>query len=404
MRLIIFIFFLLIDVVVYKNKKKKLEKDILRFIKRCKKFDLKNKDNNLISILNYTRLMKRKQIQLFVNYSYEIEPKITFISSVYNKEKYIDVLILSIQALELKEIEVIFIDDCSNDKSINIINQFKKNDNRIKLIKNKENKGTLYSRSIGAINSKGEYIIFIDSDDIIISNGILNAYRYISDKNISMIQYNSLIQKKDFITINKQYEKFKNIIYQPFLSYIFYFNGSTCFERNTALWDKIIRREVVINSIFFIGKKYIHKNIIIENDVILLYSFLQNSESYLYINDFGYYYIRTHNESISNNWLDPKIADKIIESILNTVDFLYEKSGNTNFNKRFSVFKLRQSFDRYKDCFKLSKNVDKLIKDLFDKLLNSNFISNKDKLIIMNIETEIAFLKGNEKYLFRKQI
>ena len=94
-----------------------------------------------------------------------------------------------------------------------------------------------------------------------------------------MIQYNSLIQKIKFISINQLFEKYKNVITQPILSYIFYFNGTDIVERNSGLWDKIIKRDVVIKSIFFIGKKYLQSNIKIENDVIFLFSILRNSDS-----------------------------------------------------------------------------------------------------------------------------
>lgn len=408
MPIILFILILLFNIIIFENKKKiNLEPKIMRFIKYSDKYSSqinKGKENNIISLLNYVRLIRRREVETLTNFTFVENPKISFISSVYNKEKYIDLLIISIQSLDITDIEIIFVDDCSEDNSIKIINNFMENDLRIKLIKNKKNKGSLYSRSIGVFNSRGDYIIFVDSDDIIISNGISKAFQQISDKNLSMIQYNSLIQKTDFISINRLYEKYKNIITQPLLSYIFYYNENDVEERNSGLWDKIIKRDIVIKSLFFIGKKYLRSNIKIENDVILLFSLLKNSISYQYINDIGYYYIRTHNESISNNWESPKIAKNIVHSILTTVDFLYERTGNSFFEKKFSIFKLKQSFNRYKECFKYCDSDDKIIKNLFDKLLNSKYILDKDKLIIINIETEISSIQGNVKYLFRNKI
>ena len=399
---------ILIIIIIYiisieKYKKINLEHELTRFIKYNEKYFLPN-NNIILSQLNYVRLIKRKEIQTLTNFENVENPKISFISAVYNKEKYLDLLIISIQRLNITDIEIIFVDDCSEDKSIKIINSFRENDKRIKLIKNKFNRGSLYSRSIGAINSKGDYIVFVDSDDIILPKGISNAYKNICEKNLSLIQYNSLIQKIKFISINQLFEKYKNVITQPILSYIFYFNGTNVDERNSGLWDKIIKRDVVIKSIFFIGKKYLKSNFKIENDVIFLFSILRNSDSYQYINDFGYYYIRTHNESISNNWANPKNAKNIVHSILTTVDFLYEKSGDSYFEKKISIFKLKQSFNRYKICFKYCDSGDKLIINLFDKLLNSKYISNKDKLDIINIETEISVIQGNGKYLFRNKI
>ena len=402
--LILSVLILLLYIIsIEKNKKINLEHELVRFIKNNEKYYMPN-NNIILSQLNDVRLIKRKEIQTLTNFSNVENPKISIISSVYNKEKYLDLLIISIQRLDITDIEIIFVDDCSEDKSIKIINSFRENDKRIKLIKNKFNRGSLYSRSIGAINSKGDYIVFVDSDDIILPNGISNAYKNIYEKNLSLVQYNSLIQKINFISINQLFEKYKNVITQPILSYIFYFNGTDIGERNSGLWDKIIKRDVVIKSISFIGKKYLKSNIKIENDVIFLFSILQNSDSYQYINDIGYYYIRTHKESITNNWDNPKEAISIVHSILTTVDFLYEKTGDSYFEKKISLFKLKQSFNRYKKCFKYCDSGDKLIINLFDKLLNSKYICDKDKLVIINIETEISSIQGNAKFLFRGKI
>ena len=76
----------------------------------------------------------------------------------------------------IEDYEIIFIDDYSIDNSFKIINEYSQKDLRIKIIKNKINRGTLYSRIQGALKSKGEYIIFIDSDDIVLKDGIYNSY------------------------------------------------------------------------------------------------------------------------------------------------------------------------------------------------------------------------------------
>ena len=178
MPIILFILILLFNIIIFENKKKiNLEPKIMRFIKYSDKYSSqinKGKENNIISLLNYVRLIRRREVETLTNFTFVENPKISFISSVYNKEKYIDLLIISIQRLVITDIEIIFVDDCSEDNSIKIINNFMENDLRIKLIKNKKNKGSLYSRSIGAFNSRGDYIIFVDSDDIIIPNGIFS--------------------------------------------------------------------------------------------------------------------------------------------------------------------------------------------------------------------------------------
>ena len=72
------------------------------------------------------------------------------------------------------DIELLLIDDCSSDKSLNIIEKLQKEDKRIKIIKNQKNKGALFSRSLGTLKSKGKYIMALDSDDLFINPNIFN--------------------------------------------------------------------------------------------------------------------------------------------------------------------------------------------------------------------------------------
>ena len=75
----------------------------------------------------------------------------------------------------MKEIEIILIDDCSNDNSLILIKQFMKYDQRLRLIKNFENRKILYSKSMAALNSNGKYILQLDQDDIFIRDDIFNS-------------------------------------------------------------------------------------------------------------------------------------------------------------------------------------------------------------------------------------
>ena len=78
----------------------------------------------------------------------------------------------------------------------------KEKDKRIKLIKNKRNMGTLYSRYIGQRFSKSEYIIFMDSDDIILKTGIFNSYNHIINYNLDIVQFHAVWQTKNIIYSN----------------------------------------------------------------------------------------------------------------------------------------------------------------------------------------------------------
>lgn len=90
--------------------------------------------------------------------------KISVIIPVYNVEKYIGQCLDSIVNQTYKNLEIIIVNDGSNDNSLEIINRYSQNDRRIKII-NLENKGVSFARNIGIKNSEGNYISFVDSDD-----------------------------------------------------------------------------------------------------------------------------------------------------------------------------------------------------------------------------------------------
>jgi hypothetical protein len=87
-------------------------------------------------------------------------PKISAIIPIYNGGKYLHYSLRSIQNQKMKDIEIILIDDCSNDTTtLSIIEKYMKEDERIRLIKNIENRKILYSKSFAALNSKGKHCI-----------------------------------------------------------------------------------------------------------------------------------------------------------------------------------------------------------------------------------------------------
>ena len=79
-----------------------------------------------------------------------------------------------------------------------------------------------------------------------------------------------------------------------------------------------------------------------------------------------------------------------MKSLFTNIDFLYSKTNNTFFDKYYCVFKIKQSFNRYKKCFQSVRKEYKFMKKVFNKLLNSDYISNSDKIDIANIELFIS--------------
>ncbi|MCY9804041.1 glycosyltransferase [Vibrio scophthalmi] len=92
-------------------------------------------------------------------------PKVSVVLSVYNGGAYISKAIESILCQSYKNFEFIIIDDGSSDESLNIIEYYEKNDERIKIV-SRANKGLVYSLNEGMLLAKGKYIARMDADDI----------------------------------------------------------------------------------------------------------------------------------------------------------------------------------------------------------------------------------------------
>ncbi len=91
---------------------------------------------------------------------------------VYNVDKYLKECIDSILAQSFTDYELILVNDGSTDKSPEICDEYAKRENRVKVI-HKANNGSADTRNVGTAEAKGEYIIYIDSDDFIISSDFL---------------------------------------------------------------------------------------------------------------------------------------------------------------------------------------------------------------------------------------
>jgi teichuronic acid biosynthesis glycosyltransferase TuaG len=91
---------------------------------------------------------------------------VSVITPLYNGSLFISQAIESVLKQTYDNWEMIIIDDCSTDDSVNIVDKYIQNDSRIKLIKFNKNKGPALARNSGIKIAKGRYIAFLDSDDV----------------------------------------------------------------------------------------------------------------------------------------------------------------------------------------------------------------------------------------------
>ena len=171
---------------------------------------------------------------------------ISVIMPLYNNEKYVEESIQSVINQTYTDWELLIINDASTDNSLQIAEKLAKTDNRIKLINLKENKGVSHARNLGIKESKGEYISFLDSDDL---------WDKAFLKNTSTLLFN---QKKDLVYSNFAF-LYNNKLIQP----------SNATLINGSLNDFIIKTKQRYETIFpfCVGTFLIKKSLIIKYNI-----------------------------------------------------------------------------------------------------------------------------------------
>jgi glycosyltransferase involved in cell wall biosynthesis len=106
-------------------------------------------------------------------------PSISVIMCVYNEEDCLPESIESVLCQDFTDFELIIVDDNSTDRSVEIIKDYQKRDDRIVVIKNNRNMGPAIARNLGIKRARGDYIAILDSDDIALPGRLKIQYEYL---------------------------------------------------------------------------------------------------------------------------------------------------------------------------------------------------------------------------------
>lgn len=183
--------------------------------------------------------------------------KFSIIMPVYNVEKYVAQSIESVIKQSYKNWELIIVNDGSTDNSLRICNEYIERDNRIELI-NKKNSGLSDARNEGLKKSKGEYVIFLDSDDYL-EYGCLNKLNENIKNNIDIYictfeRFSQNGNKKEF---NRYNTLFPNVLG----------NGQEVLENmystniyESSVWANVYKRRFIENNKLFFTSGLLHED------------------------------------------------------------------------------------------------------------------------------------------------
>jgi glycosyltransferase involved in cell wall biosynthesis len=117
-----------------------------------------------------------------------IDSLVSIITPFYNSEKYIRDTLESVLAQSYPYWEMICVDDCSQDQSTQIVEEYSRRDNRIKLVSRKDSiNGPSHCRNLGIIAAKGKYCMFLDSDDLLIPTCLKDRVKAIENTEYKIV-------------------------------------------------------------------------------------------------------------------------------------------------------------------------------------------------------------------------
>ena len=135
------------------------------------------------------------------------QPKVSIIIPIYNTEAYLKATVDSILRQTLYEIEIFLINDGSTDRSLRIMQDLAASDNRIILF-SQENKGLSVTRNQGLAMAKGEYIYFMDSDDLLEATTLEECYSKCQTLRLDFLFFDAdTFSDDDHIRLDNKYSR-----------------------------------------------------------------------------------------------------------------------------------------------------------------------------------------------------
>lgn len=315
---------------------------------------------------------------------------ISIIVPVYNTELYIEECINSVLNQTYTNFELILIDDGSKDKSPEICDKYAEKDNRIKVI-HQDNQGLSGARNSGIYISQGQYITFLDSDDLLDCDFLKRMYEVSLKYSANIVQCGALFGEERILLGQK------NLVETTFLGKKALLNHNV----KTRICGNLYKKEIFDNILF-------PKDIRLYEDEAISYKLIYNCNIFVRIEDELYYYYFNKN-SISK--IEPDCIDDTFINIFQDRIKYFTDINDTAMIVRSKERLCRSLIVLYIRCRKNPNNTNdrnkyfKMIRKLTKEILFSNVVSNKSKLqcillcIFPNIVTKYSIkLKLNSRF------
>ena len=309
--------------------------------------------------------------------------KFSIIIPIYNVEKYIQKCLDSVSNQTYDDFEAICVNDGTLDNSIDFVNDMIKNDNRFKLF-NKKNGGLSDARNYGIAKAKGDYFVFLDSDDFLESDLLMELSNEIDNSNADCIIYDFY----QYVMVDNS----KQIIKNKFLqgnNYNLKENKNLLSLMNNCAWNKCYKSSLfIVNDLQYpVGYLY--------EDLGLTYRLLYYSNSVRFINKPLINYLIDRPGNISTN-ISKRIFDVIDMCQLN-VDFFKDKNEFDIYYQELECLCKANIVDNLRKvvCSNDKKMAIKFINQSF-KFMKDTFCKKTKSIYSFNSKSDIVY---KHKYL-----
>ena len=269
-------------------------------------------------------------------------PKVSVIVPVYGVEMYIERCVRSLFEQTLDDIEFLFIDDCTPDKSIEILKsvleEYPKRKEQVIIHRMKQNSGQAKVREWGMRNATGEFVIHCDSDDWV----DLDMYRYMYETAKNEVADIAIC---DFVRTDGE---LSNIVIKSYgYSDVHEFIRNCIFTKNSwALWNKMIKRELYLTGVIYPTEN-------LGEDMVLCLQLLAKCKKIAYVNIPFYKYF-CNKDSITRQ-KDAESVEKHYLMLKSNTDIVIELIKNGEIP--VSDHKFTIGFLRFLNVLKLKKNL-----------------------------------------------
>ena len=325
-------------------------------------------------------------------------PKISLVIPMYNEEKNVLPIIRSIQNQNLQEIEIICINDNSNDSTLSILKSLQKEDPRIVIITNRVNRGVIYNRIYGGMLARGEYVTFLDADDSLANIDILNvAYETATKKfneKIDIVHYQSCgsVQtengKIESLVIFNTYNpnNFDQIIRSPHIGDN-YMQKKKDVTGSGLVFDKIYKKDLIYRIADYLGPHIWNQNLVYVDDFLLAFAAMKTCNTIVNLASIGYFHLIDKTTSTTSNvWeIDgyklkyPDKSNKKIGDYMIILERMLQLTENEPQSEEFRESIISEiADDQYLYAISRSVHYEKFL-TLFEMMYNWKYISTNAK-------------------------